>query len=65
MTYEIEITYTDDSIQYLISDTEYLNDDDKQFLIDIGVDLSTIKSTSSEINTYFNDNVKLTDKLTK
>ena len=48
MTYEIEITYTDDSIQYLISDTEYLNDVDKQFLTDLLVDLNTIKT----INTY-------------
>ena len=48
MTYEIEITYKDDSIQYLISNTEYLNDDDKQFLIDENIDINEIKS----INTY-------------
>jgi hypothetical protein len=44
MTYEIEITFNDDSIQYITSSTNYLNDDDKQFLNDIGVDLTTIKS---------------------
>ena len=41
---EIEITFNDDSIQYITSSTNYLNDDDKQFLNDIGVDLTTIKS---------------------
>ena len=48
MTFEHEITFNDNSIQYLTSNTNYLNDDDKQFLIEIGVDLTTIKS----INTY-------------
>ncbi len=48
MTYEHEITFNDDSIQYLTSSTNYLNDDDKQFLTELGVDLTTIKS----INTY-------------
>ena len=48
MTFEHEITFKDNSIQYLTSNTNYLNDDDKQFLIEIGVDLTTIKS----INTY-------------
>lgn len=48
MTYEHEITFNDDSIQYLTSTTNYLNDDDKQFLIELNVDLTTIKS----INTY-------------
>jgi hypothetical protein len=48
MTYEHEITFNDDSIQYLPSTTNYLNDDDKQFLIDLLVDLNTIKT----INTY-------------
>ena len=63
MTYEHEITFNNNELYYLTSTTNYLNDDDKQFLIDNGVDLSTIKSTSSEINTYFNDDVKLTDKV--
>lgn len=48
MTYEHEITFNDDSIQYLTSTTNYLNEDDKQFLTDLLVDLNTIKS----INTY-------------
>ena len=48
MTYEHEITFNDNSIQYLTSTTNYLNEDDKEFLLDLDVDLSTIK----EINTY-------------
>ena len=48
MTYEHEITYNDNSIQYLESETNYLSDIDKDFLEELGVDLSTIKS----INTY-------------
>ena len=48
MTYEHEITFNDDSIQYLTSTTNYLNEEDKEFLLDLDVDLSTIK----EINTY-------------
>ena len=48
MTYEHEITFNDDSIQYLTSTTNYLNDNDKQFLIDELIDLNNIKS----INTY-------------
>ena len=47
MTYEHEITFNDDSIQYLTSTTNYLNDDDKQFLTDLLVDLNTIKSVNS------------------
>ena len=48
MIYEHEITFNDDSIQYLTSTTNYLNSEDKEFLLDLDVDLSTIK----EINTY-------------
>ena len=48
MTYEHEITFNDDSIQYLTSKTNYLSDEDKEFLLDLGVDYTTIK----EINTY-------------
>jgi len=48
MKFEHEITFNDDSIQYLTSTTNYLNDDDKQFLTDLLVDLNTIKT----INTY-------------
>ena len=48
MTYEHEITFNDNSIQYLNSTTNYLNEDDKEFLEALGVDLTTIKS----VNTY-------------
>ena len=48
MIYEHEITFNDNSIQYLNSTTNYLNEDDKEFLKALDVDLSTIK----EINTY-------------
>ena len=47
MTFEQEITFNDDSIQYLTSTTNYLNDDDKQFLIDLNVDLTTIKTITT------------------
>ena len=48
MKFEHEITFNDDSIQYLTSTTNFLNADDKQFLTDLLVDLNTIKT----INTY-------------
>ena len=48
MTYEHEITFNNDELYYLTSTTNFLNDDDKQFLIDELIDLTTIKS----INTY-------------
>ena len=44
MTYEHEITLNNDDLYYLTSTTNYLNDDDKQFLIDEQIDLTTIKS---------------------
>ncbi len=47
MTFEHEITFNDDSIQYLTSTTNYLNDDDKQFLTELGVDLTTIKTITT------------------
>jgi len=47
MTFEIEITFTDNSIQYLTSTTNYLNKSDLDFLIDLNVDLTTIKSIYS------------------
>ena len=51
MTYEHEITFNDNSIQYLESETNYLSDIDKEFLLDLDVDLSTIKTiTTYEIN---------------
>ena len=48
MTYEHEITFNNGELYYLTSTTNYLNDDDKQFLIDELIDLTKIKS----INTY-------------
>ena len=48
MIYEHEITFNDNSIQYLNSTTNYLNEEDKEFLEALGVDLSTIKSISTE-----------------
>ena len=51
MTYEHEITFNDNSIQYLESETNYLSDIDKEFLLDLDVDLTTIKSVATyEIN---------------
>ena len=47
MTFEIEITYSDNSIQYLTSKTNYLNKSDLDFLTDLNVDLTTIKSIYS------------------
>jgi len=47
MTYEIEITYSDNSIQYLTSTTPYLNQEDLDFLLDTDVDLTTITKTNS------------------
>ena len=47
MTFEIEITYTDNSIQYLTSTTNYLNKSDLDFLTDLDVDLTTIKTIYS------------------
>ena len=47
MTFEIEITYTDNSIQYLTSTTNYLNQSDLDFLTDLNVDLTTIKTINS------------------
>jgi hypothetical protein len=47
MTFEIEITYSDNSIQYLTSTTNYLNKSDLDFLTDLDVDLTTIKSIYS------------------
>ena len=47
MTYEIEITYLDNSIQYLTSTTPYLNQEDLDFLLDTDVDLTTITKTNS------------------
>ena len=47
MYFEHEIVFTDGSIQYLTSTTNYLNDDDKQFLIELNVDLTTIKSITT------------------
>ena len=48
MTYDHEITFNNGELYYLTSTANYLNDDDKQFLIDELIDLTNIKS----INTY-------------
>ena len=48
MKYEHEITFNVNSIQYLESETNYLSNIDKEFLEEVGVDLTTIK----EVNTY-------------
>ena len=48
MKYEHEITFNDNSIQYLESETNYLSDIDKDFLEELGVDLSTIKEINTE-----------------
>ena len=47
MIYEHEITFNDDSIQYLTSTTNYLNNKDKEFLLDLDVDLKTIKKVTT------------------
>ncbi len=47
MTFEIEITFNDNSIQYLTSTTNYLNKSDLDFLTDLDIDLTTIKSIYS------------------
>ena len=44
MKFEHEITFNNDDLYYLTSTTNYLNDDDKQFLIDESIDINTIKS---------------------
>ena len=44
MTYEHELTFNNEELYYLTSTTNYLNDDDKQFLIDELIDITTIKS---------------------
>ena len=44
MTYEHEITFNNDDLYYLTSTTNYLNDDDKQFLIDENININNIKS---------------------
>ena len=47
MTFEHQITFSDNSIQYLTSTTNYLNKSDLDFLTDLDVDLTTIKSIYS------------------
>jgi len=48
MNYEHEILFNNLDLYYLTSTTNFLNDNDKQFLIDELLDLNNIKS----INTY-------------
>ena len=47
MTFEHEIVFNDKSIQYLTSTTNYLIVDEKQFLIELNVDLTTIKTITT------------------
>ena len=42
MIYEHEITFYDDSIQYLTSTTNYLNEEDEEFLRDLDRDWETL-----------------------
>jgi len=48
MKFEHEITFNNNELYYLTSITNYLNNSDKQFLIDELIDLNNIKT----INTY-------------
>mgnify|MGYP000232682054 CR=1 FL=1 len=48
MKFEHEITFNNNELYYLTSTTNYLNNSDKQFLIDELIDLNNIKT----INTY-------------
>ena len=48
MKFEHEITINNNELYYLTSTTNYLNNSDKQFLIDELIDLNNIKT----INTY-------------
>jgi len=48
MKFEHEITFKNGDLYYLTSSTNYLNNSDKQFLIDELIDLNNIKT----INTY-------------
>jgi hypothetical protein len=48
MNYEHEIIFKNNELYYLTSTTNYLNDDDKQFLIDENININNIKT----INTY-------------
>ena len=48
MTYEHEIIFNNGDLYYLTSTTNYLNNNDKQFLTDELIDLNNIKT----INTY-------------
>jgi hypothetical protein len=48
MKFEHEITFNNGELYYLTSTTNYLNDNDKQFLNDENIDITEIKT----INTY-------------
>ena len=45
--YKHEITFNNDSIQYVVSTTFYINKEDREYLAEIGVDFTTIKTVSS------------------
>ena len=44
MTYEHEITFFNGELYYLTSTTNFLNDDDQDFLLNENIDLQQIKS---------------------
>ena len=48
MKFEHEILFNNNDLYYLTSTTNYLNDNDKQFLIDENININNIKT----INTY-------------
>jgi hypothetical protein len=48
MKYEHEITFFNGELYYLTSTTNFLNDDDQDFLLNENIDLQQIKT----INTY-------------
>ena len=47
MTYEHEITFSDDSIQYVVSTTFYINKEDREYLVEQTIDLNEVKSVNS------------------
>ena len=46
--FELEIIYSNNDIQYLTSDTPYLNKSDIEFLNDLDVSIDTIKTINIE-----------------
>ena len=52
MKFEHEITFNNGDIYYLTSTTNFLNEDDKQFLKDENIDVNEIKSINTYIPTF-------------